>query len=310
MKVIKCGGSILKDYENRKRLYKELNQEKDNVILVVSAFNDCYYSTSSLRKLLSKNYTYEMEQELIILGEIISSIRVCNELLNEYIDATVLYKDELGIHVKTSDKMDEIDYLDNTFILKKVKEHKVVVVPGFIGINQNNKYVSLNKNGSDLTAIAVAKMCDLSEVYLYKDVLGLSSIDPNISTNYKLYKAVSYDFISQIALHGNELLQLQAIKLAKDSNINIYIIHHINHNYITAISKFSKEKIVVFQLFNDDIYIDGYSYNNIIENMLINKNINYDYILPCASYLKIVTSYNNQNQIITTLHNLYIKGEL
>ena len=55
-----------------------------------------------------------------------------------------------------------------------------MVIPGFIAINQDNKIVSLKENGSDLTTIIIAKMLEINDVYLYKDVLGLSSIDPNL----------------------------------------------------------------------------------------------------------------------------------
>ena len=92
MKIIKCGGSILSKIENRKKLYREIKETDDKIILVVSAFNNSPYSTDSLTNLLTSNYTYEMKQEIIVLGEIISSLRVCNELLNEYVDADLLYK--------------------------------------------------------------------------------------------------------------------------------------------------------------------------------------------------------------------------
>ena len=62
MKVIKCGGNVLSKFEDRKRLYQEIKNEKDKVILVVSAFNDSPYSTKSLKLLLNNNYSYEMEQ--------------------------------------------------------------------------------------------------------------------------------------------------------------------------------------------------------------------------------------------------------
>ena len=112
MKVIKCGGSILKDITNRKRLYNEIKTLEDKVILIVSAFNDSPYSTNSLNNLITNNYTFEMKQELLVIGEIISSIRVCNELLNEYIDADVLFKEEIGIKVQTTDKMEQIVSFD------------------------------------------------------------------------------------------------------------------------------------------------------------------------------------------------------
>lgn len=309
MKVIKCGGSILKDITNRKRLYKEIKTLEDKVILIVSAFNDSPYSTNSLNNLITNNYTFEMKQELLVIGEIISSIRVCNELLNEYIDADVLYKEEIGIIVQTTDKMEQIVSLDNSKIKEKINKHKVIVVPGFIGINQDNKIVTLNKNGSDLTALLIAKMLEIDEVFLYKDVLGLSSIDPSVSTNYKLYKNISYDLMNQIVMHGNGLVQDLAVKIAKENKINIHIQNFLNHNFETLVSTVSKERIVVFTESRQDIFIDGFTNKDFMENILRKHKLQFDYILPCNSYLKVVTSYNNQKQILLTLNNLYVKGE-
>ena len=309
MKVIKCGGSIRKDITNRKRLYEEIKSLDDKVILIVSAFNDSPYSTSSLEGLIINNYTYEMKQEILVIGEIISSIRVCNELLNEYVDADVLYKEEIGIKVFTTDKMEQIESLDNTIIKDKTNKHKVLVVPGFIGVNQDNKIVTLNKNGSDLTALLIAKMLEIDEVFLYKDVLGLSSINPIISKNYKLYKTISYDLMNQIVLHGNNLIQDFAVKVAKENNINIHIQNFLNHNFETLVSTISKERIVVFAESRQDIFIDGFTNKDFIENILRKHKLQFDYILPCNSYLKVVTSYNNQKQILLTLNNLYVKGE-
>ena len=309
MKIIKCGGSVLKLLENRKKLYKEIKSYNDKVILIVSAFLDGPYSTDSLSDLLTNNYDYYMKQELITIGEIISSIRVTNELLNEYIDATLIYKENIGIHVKTSDKMDEITSLDSSFINKELENHKVVVVPGFIGINQENKIVSLNRNGSDLTTILIAKMLNISEVYLYKDVLGLSSIDPKISSNYKLYKNTSFSLMHQIVLHGSNLIQEEAIKQAKENDISIIITYFNNHSYSTCISKFSNEKVIVFQYDDESIYIDGFNNKDVIEQILINKDIPYNYILPCNSYLKIVSNFNNTSLIANTLHTNYMKGD-
>ena len=53
MKVIKCGKDALKDYENRLKIYNEIKNNNEQIILVVSAFNDSPYSTKSLRLLLN-----------------------------------------------------------------------------------------------------------------------------------------------------------------------------------------------------------------------------------------------------------------
>lgn len=310
MKIIKCGGSVLKEYQDRLKLYNEIKEYDGSVVLVVSAFNDCPYSTNNLKKLLQGNYTYEMEQELITIGEIISSIRVTNELLNEFIDASLIYKEQLGIYVETSNKMDHIVELDPQYIKEEIIKHKVVVVPGFIGINQNNRIVSLNSNGSDLTTMIIARMLNVNDVYLYKDVLGLASIDPKSEKNYKLYKDCNYNLMLQIILHGSDLIQEEAIRFAKDNEITIHVQHYLNHLYGTNISKPTKERVIVFQLQDKDIYIDGYNNKDTVENILLLKDIKYDYILPCNSYLKIVTGYKNEKQIIQTMHQAYLKGEI
>ena len=310
MKIIKCGGVSLDKLENRLKIYQEIKEYDGSVLLVVSAFASGPYSTNSLKGLLNDNYNYEMLQEMITIGEVISSIRITNELLNEFVDATLIYKEQIGIFVESSNKMDSISGYDGKYIQDALLKHKVVVVPGFIGINQDNKIVSLNQNGSDLTAVIIAKMLNLNDVYLYKDVLGLASLDPQENKNYKLYKSVSYSLMLQIIMHGSNLVQEEALRFAKDNNITIHIQHYLNHSYETKISTLGNEKVLVFQKNDHEIFIDGYSNKENIENILLLKEISYDYILPCNSYLKIVTNYNNQSEIISLLHDKYLKGEL
>ena len=47
MKIIKCGGKVLKDFEYRKKLYKEIKEDESKILLIVSAFSDGPYSTSA-----------------------------------------------------------------------------------------------------------------------------------------------------------------------------------------------------------------------------------------------------------------------
>ena len=310
MKIIKCGGTSLANYEDRKKIYQNLKNIDDKVVLIVSAFANSNYSTKSLRSLIKGNYDYYMKEQLITLGEIISSIIVTNELLNEYIDASLIYVNELGIYVNSNENNVEITKLDNSIIKEKIDNHKVIVIPGFIAINQENKIVSLKENGSDLTAVIIAKMLETKDVYLYKDVLGLSSIDPHISSSFKLYDKISYDNMLKLISHGNKLVQYDAVKLALENNINIHILHYLNQSYETLITKVYNVKVTTFSLKDNDIYIDGFTSQEKIENILILKDIKYDYILPSNGYIKIVTSYNNQNYIINTLHSLFLKGEI
>lgn len=310
MKIIKCGGSVISDINFKKQLYKDIKTNKEKIVLIVSAFNNGPYSTNTLSNLLTNNFTYEMREQLITLGEIISSIKICNEMLNEMIDVACIYKEEIGIYVKTSDKMEYIEKINSNIIKEKISKHQVLIIPGFIAYNQDNKLVSLNKNGSDLTALIVAKMLEINEVNLYKNVLGLSSIDPKINKKYKLYQTVSYALMEQITIHGSELLSLDAIRYAKENNIKINIQFYLNSHYKTTIDKFCKEKVIVFQIDNNDIYIDGYNNKEHIEKLLSVNEFNYEYVLPCNSFIKIVCNKDNSQKIFNYLYSLFLKGEL
>jgi hypothetical protein len=66
--------------------------------------------------------------------------------------------------------------------------------------------------------------------------------------------------------------------------------------------------VSVFQSQNNCIYIDGYYNKELIESFLSNNSLKYDYILPCNSFIKIVTSFNNEQQIQKHLHQAFLKG--
>ena len=310
MKIIKCGGASLSNKEDREKIYSQIKESNEKIILIVSAFANSNYSTNTLKSLIKGNFDYYMKEQLITLGEIISSIIVTNELLNEYIDASLIYINELGIKVNSNENECEIISLDNSKIKEKISNHKVIVIPGFIAINQDNKIVSLKDNGSDLTAIIIAKMLEINDVFLYKNVFGLSSIDPEYSSKYKLFNKISYDNMIKIVEHGSNLIQLEALKFAKENNINIHIQHYLNKSNETLISKVYNVKVTSFSLKDNDVYIDGYTNFEKIENILILKNLPYDYLLPCNGYIKIVTSFNNELTLLKTLHEIYMKGEL
>lgn len=310
MKIIKYGGNALKSKMNRLAIYKKIKNINDKIVMIVSAFKDSPYSTNELSMLVNQNCTYEMKQQMIVLGEIISSLRVCNELLNEGINAMVLFPQEIGISVVTSDQFDYVDELDNRFLQEKLLDYDVIVIPGFIAINQEGYFVSLNKGGSDLSAVLIAKMLDEKEIFLYKDVLGLSSIDPQLSTQFKLFKQASFEQMMLLCEHKNPLIQKEALHYAQDYDIRIHVSHFLNDTHETLISKKGNDKMIVMSYEKNCIYIDGYQQNEKISNLLLNNHLYFDYIMNHNRSLKIVTSEQNEKEILLFLHERYVKGEL
>ena len=196
IKIIKFGGTIINNDKYLKNIYKIIDNElNDNnkLIIVVSAMgrDEEPYSTSKFAKLGSNLNEIDLA-ELLSYGERISSLVFLNSLISKNYKASVIRFEELGINLKGDYLKGELDYLENKKISDKLKDNNILIVPGFIGIN-NNKIGLLGKGGSDLTALYLAKMLNVKEIYLYKDVNGLMSGDPKVIVDCKTIEELSYD---------------------------------------------------------------------------------------------------------------------
>ena len=109
----------------------------------------------------------------------------------------------------------QITNLNPAIIEQKLKQCDLLICPGFTAIDQNHKIVSLNRGGSDLTAVLLAKMLNVSEVTFFKDVAGVSLCNPKYFSNNKILAHVGYDKMILFAKHGSNLLQFRCFKKSK-----------------------------------------------------------------------------------------------
>lgn len=219
IKLIKIGGTLLKDKNNYNLIRNILDNEfhKNNkVIMVVSAIgrNNDPYATDTLKKLGSNLEKIDYDY-LLGLGEIISSLVTASNL-KEYNPKVVRYY-EIGIKKKRK------FYLNNKYLLNYLKDYKLLIVPGFLALDDNNNLITLERGGSDLTAVLIAKMLHLNEITLYKETGGIMSGDPLLIASPYLIKNISYDDVYKLSLLGSKIIQKDAIKIAKDNKIKILV---------------------------------------------------------------------------------------
>ena len=286
IKVIKIGGSLLKDKNTFILLKNILNKEfnKNNkIILVVSAIgrlNDPY-STDTLKRignnLNKKDYDY-----LIGLGEIISTL-VSASNLKEYNPKVIRYN-KVGI------KKDNKFILDNKYLINVLKDNNFIIVPGFIILNKDNELTTLDRGGSDLTAVLIAKMLNLKEITLYKETGGIMSGDPSLIASPYLIKYINYDEVYKLSKLGAKIIQKDAIKFSKENKIKI-LVKSLYLDETNSIVSFKSEVNKYIGITNDDryIYLVGKVSNFDLEviislmheyNILINKiKLKKDYIL-------------------------------
>ena len=286
IKLIKIGGSLLKDKNTFILLKNILNKEFDKnnkIILVVSAIgriNDPY-STDTLKRLgsnLDKNdYDY-----LIGLGEIISTL-VSASNLKEYNPKVIRYN-KVGI------KKDNKFILDNKYLINILKDNKFIIVPGFIILNKDNELTTLDRGGSDLTAVLIAKMLNLKEITLYKETGGIMSGDPSLVASPYLIKHIKYDEVYKLSKLGAKIIQKDAIRFSKEKKIKI-LVKSLFLDEVGSIVSFKSDVNKYIGITNDDRYIylvgnvNSYDLEVIISlmheyNILINKiKLKKDYIL-------------------------------
>lgn len=226
IEVYKYGGNLLKDKNNRKKIYNFIkckNNEGIKIIMVVSAFgreNDSF-STDNLSKNIEL-LNNEDKDKIITFGEIYSSLIIKNELLREGIKANSVSYEEIGIECDDNYGNGTIVNVDMSYLEELIAYYDVVVVPGFIGVSSEGKIISLGRNTSDLTGVIISDYFKLNKVNIVKEVDGVFKKDPKKGDS-KVINMLSYEEMLMMIKAGSKMFSKKTLKYAKDRNIIIEI---------------------------------------------------------------------------------------
>lgn len=224
IKILKFGGTSLRNETTRKYVYRHIMDEvkTSKVIVVVSAMGRYPdpYATDTLLSLASERLTREERAKLVSIGEQLSSIKVCSELLEMGVNALSLCFSDSGIITDTNYDYAKVIKLDNKEIKSKLNEYDVIVVGGFIAVSFQQKVTTLGRGGSDYSAVLFASMLDIKEVDIYTDVDGVYDIDPKLNEYAIKYDKLTYDEMLNMK---SRVLHDRCVNFAKDHSIRIYL---------------------------------------------------------------------------------------
>lgn len=108
-------------------------------------------------------------------------------------------------------------------ILNQLENNRIVIVAGFQGITKSGDITTLGRGGSDTTAVALASYLKAEKLYIYTDVDGVYSEDPNINKNAIKYDSISYDKMIEMAKNGAKVLHTKCVEMAKENNVPIIV---------------------------------------------------------------------------------------
>jgi len=169
----------------------------------------------------------ERYDSIVSIGEIISTRIVSGYLsaegiINEWIDARNVittddcHRDAKVDFDKTTDKV-------NTYILKTLKEKRIVVTQGFIGFSDKGHVTTLGREGSDYTAAIIAYCSNAESVTIWKDVPGVLNADPKKFKDTVKLDHLSYQDAIELAYYGASVIHPKTIKPLQNKNIPLFV---------------------------------------------------------------------------------------
>lgn len=224
IKVMKFGGTSLKNEKTRAYVYRHIvkNLISHKVVVVVSAMGRYpdTYATDTLLSLGSPRLSKEEKARLVSMGEQLSALKVCSELLEMGICACALSFFQAGIFTDDNYEYASVLKMDSRGIKKKLQHYDVVVVGGFVAVSTHGRITTLGRGGSDYSAALFADMLGLKEVEIYTDVDGVYDRDPRLDNMAVKYDVLTYDEMLNMK---SRVLHDRCVNYAKKHKLIIHL---------------------------------------------------------------------------------------
>ena len=316
--VLKFGGSSVADNEKLKMVASKtikLYEEENNIVVVVSAQGKTTDDLIKQAEELSANPNKREMDMLLSVGEQISAAKL-SILFNDLgYDAISLTGWQAGIYTNEESQNATIEKIDISKIKKELEKGKIVVVTGFQGIDQNGNITTLGRGGSDTTAVALAVELHAKQCYIYSDVDGIYTADPNKVKKAKKIKNISYEEMHSLSSEGAKVLHDRCVELGERYNVPIITESTFNEHPGTVMTH-KLESSGVKSIVKKDISrisIIGYgitSKDEILQKIIeiANKNCLEIFNIDISrTKISIVFKEIVKDEILEELHDILIK---
>ena len=245
--VLKFGGSSVADNDKLKIVAEKiinLYNKNNNIVVILSA------QGKTTDKLISEalelsNETKDREMDVLLsAGEQISIAKLCILLNKMGYKAISLTGWQAGILTNKTNQNAIIENIDTTRILQELSKRKIVIIAGFQGYNENLDITTLGRGGSDTSAIAIAAALNAKECYIFSDVDGVYTADPNKIENAKKLPALSYEEMIEISSEGAKVLHGRCAEIGQKFKIPIITKSTFNNKAGTIITDIIEENTI------------------------------------------------------------------
>lgn len=317
--VLKFGGSSVSDNDKLKIVADKIicEYKKNNkVIVVLSAQGKTTDKLIEQANELSDNISKRELDVLLSCGEQISISKLAILLNSMGYKSISLTGWQAGIYTNNTNQNAIIERINTKRILEELNNNKIVIVAGFQGLNEKLDITTLGRGGSDTTAVAIAAALKAKKCYIFSDVDGVYTTDPNKVKDAKKLSNIAYDEMLEISSEGAKVLHNRCIEIGEKFNIPIITESTFNNKEGSIISdkieENSVKSIVKKEISRISIVGNGVSRNIYLIKNILNiidteklEILNFE-----VSESKISITFKNiiEDRILNIFHNEIFKS--
>ena len=256
--VIKFGGTSVGSLDRIKKVTKIIIsyvKRKYRVIVITSAMSGVTNELLSKTRKIAKEFSNAEKDVILSTGEQIACALIAGKLNDlGYVSRSWLSW-QIPIITEGKYSSSRIVSVYKNKVLNYLKKGGIPIIAGFQGINSDNRLTTLERGGSDATAIMCARFFRARECIIYTDVEGVYTTDPRMVKSAKKIKKISYEEMLEMASLGAKVMQPASIQDARLNRIDVKVKSSFKNKNGTLITK--KNKI---------------SSNNVIRGISFTKN--------------------------------------
>ena len=256
--VLKFGGSSLADNEKLNIVANKIinfYNKGNRVVVIVSAQGKTTDKLIKEAKELSSEPDKREMDVLLSTGEQISISKLAILLKELGYSAISLTGWQAGIYTSNTNEEAKIEYINTDKINQELEKNNIVIIAGFQGINDKKDITTLGRGGSDTSAVAVAAALKADHCYIFSDVEGIYSTDPNKIPEAQKIDELSYDEMLDLSNEGAKVLHNRCVEIAQKYNVLIETGSTFNNNVGTQINNKIEESCVKSIVKNDNLIL-------------------------------------------------------
>ncbi len=252
--VQKYGGSSLADADAIRSVAHRIaraSSNGDRIVAVVSAMGD---TTDRLIRRAEevarpgRPNTRELDA-LLATGELESSTLMTMALHSIGRGAISLSGAQAGIRTDSRHRRARIAVVEPERITRELESGKIVIVAGFQGVTEDLDVTTLERGGSDTTAVAIAAGLGAARCEIYTDVDGIYTANPRIVPGARRLDEIGFEEMLELASYGAKFPP-QAIEMALVYDVPILVASSFREGPGTMIHKESNVSTRVGQIRN------------------------------------------------------------